>query len=144
MCVLGSYIKRRGNLLLLGEDASRIPTRELEYCIRESLENLRLGQVFTSFSCSCRSSLPLEHIVAAYDFFEQMMEQLLDDMTAMMVNLTCSDMGIRMNIQIGCKVDIAQQVLSDVTVPVGQFTYECMDEDVVMDFVVSAGETVVC
>ena len=73
-----------------------------------------------------------------------MMEQLLDDMTAMMVNLTCSDMGIRMNIQIGCKVDIAQQVLSDVTVPVGQFTYECMDEDIVIDFVVSAGEAVVC
>ena len=144
VCVLGSYIKRRGNLLLLGEDASQIPTRELEYCIRESLENLRLGQVFTSFNCSCQSSLPLEHIVVAYDFFEQMMEQLLDDMTAMMVNLTCSDMGIRMNIQIGCKVDIAQQVLSDVTVPVGQFTYECMDEDVVIDFVVSAGEAVVC
>ena len=144
VCVLGSYIKRRGNLLLLGEDASRIPTRELEYGIRESLENLRLGQVFTSFNYSCQGSLPLEHIVAAYDFFEQMMEQLLDDMTAMMVNLTCSDMGIRMNIQIGCKVDIAQQVLSDVTVPFGHFTYELMDEDVVIDFMVSAGGAEVC
>jgi len=62
----------------------------------------------------------------------------------MMVNLTCSDMGIRMNIQIGCKVDIAQQVLSDVTVPFGHFTYELMDEDVVIDFMVSAGGAEVC
>ena len=74
----------------------------------------------------------------------QIMEQLLDDMTAMMVNLTCSDAEIRMNIQIGCRMDIARQVLADVTVPVGQFTYECMDEDIVIDFVASAGEAVVC
>lgn len=144
LCVLGSYIKRRGNLLLLGEEASRIPTRELEYCIRESMENLRLGQVFTALGSSCQGSLPPEHIVAAYDVFEQMMEQLLDDMTAMMVNLTCSDSGIRMNIQIGCTAEIARQVLADVTVPIGQFTYECMDEDVVIDFVAAAGGAEVC
>ena len=47
------------NLLLLGEDSSMIPAKELEYCIRESLENLRLGQVFTSFNCNCEGKLPL-------------------------------------------------------------------------------------
>jgi len=128
----------------LGEDANKIPTRELEYSIRESLENLRLGQVFTSFNCSCQGSLPLDDIVTTYDFFEQMMEQLLDDMTAMMVNLKCSDNGVHMNIQIGCSVDIAQQVLSGVTPPLGQFTYELMDEDVVINFIVSAGGAEVC
>lgn len=139
VCVLGSYIKRRGNLLLLGEDAQMVPARELEYCIRESLENLRLGQVYTAFDSSCEGKLPLEHIIAVYDFYENMVERLLDDITAMMVNLRCSKGEIVMNIQMGCTENIAKQVLEDVTMPYGGFTYEIMDEDVVINLVISKG-----
>lgn len=139
MCVLGSYIKRRGNLLLLGEDARRIPARELEYCIRESLENLRLGNVFTSLNAVCDGDLLLEHIVAAYDFYETMAERLLDEITAMMVNLTCQNGMIRMNIQMGCTEEIAHQVWENVSLPYGKFVYEIMDEDVVIDLVITEG-----
>ena len=139
VCVLGSYIKRRGNLLLLGEEASAIPARELEYCIRESLENLRLGQVLTSFNCKCEGKLRSEHIVAAYDFYEYMVECLLDDITAMMVNLSCQSGKIAMNIQMGYTGQIAQQILDDVTVPYGSFTYEIMDEDVLIHLTISEG-----
>ena len=139
VCVLGSYIKRRGNLLLLGEDASMIPARELEYCIRESLENLRLGQVYTALESNCEDKLPLEHIIAVYDFYENMVERMLDDITAMMVNLTSRQGKTLMNIQMGCTESIAKQVLEDVTVPYGSFTYDIMDEDVVVDLVISEG-----
>lgn len=137
VCVLGSYIKRRGNLLLLGEDSSMIPAKELEYCIRESLENLRLGQVYTAFNCSCEGKLPLEHIVAVYDFYETMVERLIDDITAMMVNLSCKNSKVFMNIQMGCTEEIAQQVLVDVVIPYGRFTYEIMDEDIVIDLTIA-------
>ena len=139
VCVLGSYIKRRGNLLLLGEESEKIPSRELEYCIRESLENLSLGQVFVALNCKCEGRLPLEYMVAAYDFYETMVEHLLDDITAMLVNLTCSAEKIVMNIQMGCTEGIAAQILSDVTVPFGSFTYEIMEEDVVINLVISKG-----
>ena len=140
ICVLGSYIKRRGNLLLLGEDAERIHARELEYCIRESLENLRLADMFTSFNSNCDDEMLLrEHIVAVYDFYETIVEQMLNDMTAMMVNLACHKGKITMNIQIGCTEVIAEQVLSDVKVPYGNFTYDIMDEDVTIDLTVSEG-----
>ena len=139
VCVLGSYIKRRGNLLLLGEESEKIPSRELEYCIRESLENLSLGQVFIALNCKCEGRLPLEYMVAAYDFYETMVEHLLDDITAMLVNLTCSEEKVVMNIQMGCTEGIAAQILSDVTVPFGSFTYEIMDEDVVINLVISEG-----
>ena len=137
-CVLGSYIKRRGNLLLLGEDAKKISTRELEYCIRESLENLRLGSVVTSLNASCEGQLPLEYIVAAYDFYEAVTERLLDSITAMMVNLTCGG-GIRMNIQMGCTEEIAHKRLEDIPLPYGKVTYEIMDEDTVIDFAITEG-----
>lgn len=139
VCVLGSYIKRRGNLLLLGEDAKMVPARELKYCIRESLENLRLGQVYTALDSSCEDKLPLEHIVAVYDFYENMVERLLDDITAMMVNLRCSKGKTVMNIQMGCTENIAKQVLADVTMPYGIVTYDIMDEDVVINLVLSGG-----
>ncbi len=139
VCVLGSYIKRRGNLLLLGEESELIHARELEYCIRESLENLRLGQVFTSFNCRCEGKLPSEHIVAVYDFYENMVECLLDEITAMMVNLACRDGKVSMNIQMGCAGEIAQQILDGVTVPYGSFTYEIMEEDVVLHLMIPEG-----
>ena len=138
-CVLGSYIKRRGNLLLLGEDAEKISTRELEYCIRESLENLRLGGVFTSLNASCEGLLPLEYIVAAYDFYETVTEQLLDRITAMMVNLTCCGDRIRMNIQMGCTEEIAHTQLEGISLPYGKFFYEIMDEDIVINFAITEG-----
>ena len=139
VCVLGSYIKRRGNLLLLGEDAKRISARELEYCIRESLENLRLGEVFTSLNANCAGQLPLEHIVAAYDIYETVTERLLDNMTAMLVNLNCDNTGIRMNIQMGCTEEIAPTVLEDILLSYGNVTYEIMDEDIVIDLVMREG-----
>ncbi|MBQ8263876.1 MAG: hypothetical protein IJY96_03745, partial [Oscillospiraceae bacterium] len=139
VCVLGSYIKRRGNLLLMGEEASIISARELEYCIRESLENLRLVEVYTSFNSNCEGCLPLEHVVAVYDFYENMVERLLDGITAMMVNLSCLNGKIRMNIQMGCLEGIAQQVLADASIERGSFTYEIMDEDVVIDLYIPEG-----
>lgn len=139
VCVFGAYIKRRGNLLLLGEDAEKIPARELEYCIRESLENLRIGDVFTSLNANCAGQLPLAHIVAAYDFYETVTERLLDSITAMMVNLVCGGGDIQMNIQIGCAEAIAGKELEDLSLPCGRVTYEIMEEDVVINLVISEG-----
>ena len=139
VCVIGSYIKRRGNLLLLNEENKEINATELEYCIRESLDNLRLGGAYTMLSSNCGGKLSVERIVAAYDFCEALIERLLDDMTAMMVNLTCAGGKIKMNIQMGCTEEIAQQVLSDVTLKFGTFTYDLMDEDVVINLMIEGG-----
>lgn len=139
VCVIGSYIKRRGNLLLLGEESNQINATELEYCIRESLENLKLGGVYTALISDCKDKLPLEHIVAVYDFFEIMIERLLDDVTALMVNLTSQNGKIKMNIQMGCAEEIAKPVLSGIDLVIGNFTYEIMEEDIVINLITEGG-----
>lgn len=141
LCVLGSYIKRRGNLLLLGEDNGTVQTRELEYCIRESMDNLNLAGVATSFHSHCTGELRLKLIIAAYDFYETFVERLLDAMTAMMVNLNCTDEKIAMNIQLGCTEEIARQVLESIFTPYGSFRYEVMEEDAVIDLTITEGGT---
>ena len=139
LCVLGSYIKRRGNLLLLGEENGLVQTRELEYCIRESMDNLNLAGVFTSFASNCEGMLAVKSIIAAYDLYETLVERLLDDMTAMMVRLVCTDRKIRMNIQMGFQKEIEAQMLSGIELPFGSFRCEIMEEDAVIDLTITEG-----
>ena len=139
LCVVGSYIKRRGNLLLLGEENTRIRAVELEYCIRESLENLRLDKMLTALNSGCSGELKVEMIVAVYDFYETLVERLLNDLTAVMVNLSCKDGKLRMNLRMGCTEEPTQQVFENLSVPYGNFTYEIMEEDMVVDLIVSEG-----
>lgn len=137
--VICVYIKRRGNLLLLEEENNIIPARELEYCIRESLDNLRLGNIFTSFDSKCDGELKLELAVVAFDFYENIVERLLDDATAMLIHLDCKDGIIKMRLQIGCNEDIAQHTLSELSVPCGNFEWNIQDEDVTVTLLVSEG-----
>ena len=135
--VIYAYIKRRGNLLLLGEEGNMIPASELEYCIRESLDNLRLGDVFTSFDSRCDGELLLTHAVIAFDFYENIVERLLDDATAMMIHLKCKGGNIKMQLQIGCSKKIAEYTLSELTVPCGKIEWNIQDEDVTVTLSVS-------
>lgn len=137
--VICAYIKRRGNLLLLGEESNIIPARELEYCIRESLDNLRLGDIFTSFDRKCDGELKLEHAVVAFDFFENIVERLLDDATAMLIHLDCKDGIIKMRLQIGCNEDIAEHTLSELSVSCGKFEWDIQEEDVTVTLLISEG-----
>ena len=56
-----------------------------------------------------------------------------------MVNLTCCGASIRMNIQMGCAEEIAHKQLEDIPLPYGKVTYEIMDEDIVINFVITEG-----
>jgi hypothetical protein len=139
VCVLGSYIKRRGNLLLLGEENGVVQARELEYCIRESMDNLNLASVFTSFNSRCSGQLQVKSVVAAYDLYEKLVERLLEDMTAMMVNLTCTDGKISMNIQMGCLSEISSTIMEDIDPPGADLRWEITDEDIILDMAITEG-----
>lgn len=137
--VICAYIKRRGNLLMLGEEGNIIPAIELECCIRESLDNLRLGDVFTSLDSKCDGTLKLEHAVVAFDFYENIVERLLDDATAMLIHLDCKDGFIKMRLQIGCNQDIAEHTLSELSIPCGTFEWDIQDEDVTVTLLLLEG-----
>ena len=137
--VICAYIKRRGNLLMLGEEGNIIPATELEYCIRESLDNLRLGGVFTSFDSKCHGELKLEHAVAVFDFYENIVERMLDDATAVLIHLDCKDGIIKMRLQIGCNEDIAEHTLSELSIPCGKFEWDIQDWDVTVTLHLSEG-----
>jgi hypothetical protein len=77
--------------------------------------------------------------MAAYDFFETVVERTMDHITAMMVNLVCKDGAIRMNIQIGCDDPIEASLLAGLEAPVGAVRCDIMDEDAVIELVIPEG-----
>ncbi len=101
-CVMSAYIKRLGNLILLGEEATFLMSRELEYSFRESMENLRLCGVATSLSCICEGIISKDSAVAAYEFFEMVLEAALPTMKAILVNLTVEDRSVKIIFALSC------------------------------------------
>ena len=139
MCVIGSYVKRRSNLLLLGEENPIVQAREIEYCIRESLDNLQLASVSVLLNAKCEGNIPLSYLLAAYDFYESLVEMLFDQITAMMVRITCKDGTLKMNLQIGCANSIEKSVPDAICVHSGKFTYTVQEEDIVIDYEIAEG-----
>ena len=139
MCVIGSYVKRRINLLMLGEESEFVQAREFEYCIRESLDNLRLASVSVMLDAKCEGDIQLASIISAYDFYENLVEKLLDRISAVMVRILCKDGALKMNLQLGCTSSIADAELDDLCLRYGRFTYTVQEEDIVIDLDIPEG-----
>lgn len=102
ICVISAYIKRRGNLLVLGEAESHIQAKELELCLRESADNLQLHNVITFLDADCQGTIPADYAVAVYDLFETLLEQVLDTVNALMIHLTVSGGALSLTLGFGC------------------------------------------
>ena len=137
--VIGSYIKRRGNLRLLGEDNEYISAKELEYSMRESLDNLKLYEVYTSLNSQCEGNVSLDNTISVYDFYEKVTEKLLETISAMLVHLSCRDGVIKMRMQIGCTEEISEDILSEISLNCGEFSCSVQDEDIIIDVNVPDG-----
>ena len=137
LCVISAYIKRRANLLLLGEEKAAASARELESCLRESLDNLRLCGVITYLDCHCDGQSAVKQMTAVYALFEQVVEHLLGQLSAMVVTVHCAQGSIRMRIQAGCKD--TNPTGSDFAFAGGTVTCETQDEDLIVEATIGQG-----
>lgn len=96
ICVISSYIKRYGNLILIGEESGFIKSQELEYCLRESVENIRLCGATISLACRCEGILAKDSVLASYVFFEDVIEKLISTMDTMLINLSVVSGNVEM------------------------------------------------
>ena len=86
-------MKRRSNLLLLSEKTAYIPAKELELCLRESLENLKLFGVSGFLDADCSGTFPVAVLVEAYDICESALEKLLSELGALLLWLRATKEG---------------------------------------------------
>ena len=78
--VIGAYIKRRGNLMFIGEKSNVTDTAELSACLDESFANLELMGVECAIDIPGKNSIDIRDAIRVYDFFEAVTEKAMDDL----------------------------------------------------------------
>lgn len=107
IAVLCSYIKRRKHLTLLTDRDYKVAITELTRAFAESLQTLKLLNVrSTFFADSELSMLPGKSAAAIFDFYEQVIESDLENISGIQVSLSDVE-GLRLSINICCKADLS-------------------------------------
>lgn len=102
LAVIGAYLKRRSNLIMLADNMGQIPVEELRLCLKESETNLRLCGVSCALKFSMEGELPFETVGALFDFYETAVELALDTLTG----LTAFAAGTELRLMLSCDDDL--------------------------------------
>lgn len=95
--VIGTYIKRRNNLIFVGVQRGSISVQELRLCLNESAENLCLYGAECSALIKGDGQLSIEQATAAYALFEAVVEAELESLRSLLVSIEVGD-ALHMNL----------------------------------------------
>lgn len=132
IAIIGSYIKRRGNLLLVGSEKQQISSYELESALRESLESLKLLNVETALDIEVIDEIGLEYALNIYDLYENVIEILMDKINAIFVKVVYKNNGLNFSVNIGIKESISIEKLKN-KLNNKQCEIDLEDEDLYID-----------
>lgn len=123
IAVLCSYIKRRKHLTLLADRDCSVAMAELVGAFTESLQALKLLNVRTTFFADSRLSvLPGKSAAEIFDFYEQVIESDLENISSIQVSLAYVE-GLRLSVNICCKADLSFLAFK------GNIRYETDDDE---------------
>lgn len=123
IAVLCSYIKRRKHLTLLADRDCSVAIAELVGAFTESLQALKLLNVRTTFFADSRLSvLPGKSAAEIFDFYEQVIESDLENISSIQVSLAYVE-GLRLSVNICCKADLSLLAFK------GNIRYETDDDE---------------
>ena len=82
--VIGTYIKRRSNLIFVSSQRRTIAVEEVRLCLNESISNLRLYGVDCQANLELKNQLRQETAYAIYDLFEAVVEATLSELSSLL------------------------------------------------------------
>lgn len=109
--VVGAYIKRYGNLLLISESAETADIRDLSRCFEESFINLELLGVNCLHTLPSGIFLATKDMLQVYRSFEMAVETSLSDLQYVWVNVREGKEEILLNMEFVCDTDLSQFAL---------------------------------
>ncbi len=103
IAVYGAYFKRRNNLLFVEETRQRIGGDELASCLKESFAALGYLGIKASYEVDTDAEFSLHDMMAVYDLVEQVIEQSLDQLNALItvVRRSGNDCMLTLSLHIG-------------------------------------------
>lgn len=139
VAIVGSYVKRRGNLLFIGNENGEISIREMDNAFRESLDNLKLLGIENSLMITGKNDIRLDCAINVYDLYEKVIEIAMDSITAIFVRLVQTGDKLKFSIELGTREGINEEALKSVTSD-GELSIEIDDGDVYVDYI-TGGES---
>lgn len=105
--IIGTYIKRRNNLIFVGSQNGLIPSVELQLCLNESNENLNYYGISSKATIIGEALLTTDVATKTYDLFEQIVETSLETLKELLVSIEITD-NVEINICASCKEDLSE------------------------------------
>jgi len=121
--VVGAYLKRRNNLILVDEQDGMIREEELQLSVREMIKNLQLAGIQSACSVQFNQDLPTDAAMQLFDFFAQVVEQAFDGLSCLLVRFFCRDNHFYGCIDAVCSLDLT--VLRTETIAVSELEENC-------------------
>lgn len=107
IAVITTYLKRRNNLIFIAQDLTAISPYELEYCLKETLNNLSLSGAQCVLNIDLAGTLSFESITRLYDSFEALAEAVFDTLTQMYVSVFEDGENIVLCTNTVCSADLS-------------------------------------
>ena len=97
--IIGTYVKRRSNLIFVGVQRGAISVQELRLCLNESSENIGVSGADCKTIVKGEGQLTVEQATQVYDLFEAVVETELESLRALLIS-----------IEVGKRVEVAISV----------------------------------
>ena len=94
--IIGTYVKRRSNLIFVGVQRGAISVQELRLCLNESSENISVSGADCKTIVKGEGQLTVEQATQVYDLFEAVVETELESLRALLIS-----------IEVGKRVEVA-------------------------------------
>ena len=94
---------------------SMLETQEFALAFRESMDNLEMYGVTCGFRSELTEPVPAVHIMAMYDFFEEVTERSLDCMSSITVYAAKTEDGLTLTINTDSTADFSDLASDTVT-----------------------------
>ncbi len=127
LTVLCAYIKRRGNLVFVHEVNERIPSMELEFCLKESIDALVMGGAVCQLFFDLKDELPYETISGIYDEFQNIVYFALDGLRSAVIVVGKEQEVVTLRMLLQCDLDLTplQNEHMQVLQEEGEWTIRC-------------------
>ena len=108
IAVIGAYIKRRGNLMFIGEKSEITDTSELSLCLEESFANLELMGVECAIDIPKSNKIDTKDAIRVYYFFETVTEAAIDDMHSVWLKARSLTDSVIFRMEVECESPLGE------------------------------------
>ena len=104
--VIGTYVKRRNNLIFITSQKQTVEAGELRLCLNESLTSLELYGVQCAVTLQMEGALPVSTATGIYDLFEAVVEVSLPTLSHLLLYGEDTGTAIQVNLVTDCDTDL--------------------------------------